>query len=93
MPDKVVENAAIRVLGRSGTLELDQPVWRFLSEGARRKAAALGPDEKLVIQDNFREPMHVRVPFPAWAMRRDEVRAAPPPTGGARRRDDEIATY
>jgi hypothetical protein len=71
--DKVVENAAIRVVGRSGAQELDQSVWRILSPGARRKASALPLDEKLIVQDNFREPMHVRVPFPAWAMRRDEV--------------------
>jgi hypothetical protein len=25
-------------------------------------------NEKLIVQDNFREPMHIRVPFPAWAM-------------------------
>jgi hypothetical protein len=71
--DRVIENAAIRVLGCSGSLELSQPVWRFLSDSARRKAASLPPEEKLVIQDNFREPMHVRVPFPAWAMRPAEV--------------------
>lgn len=34
---------------------------------------SLPPNEKLVIQDNFREPMHVAVPFPAWAMRGDEA--------------------
>lgn len=71
--DRVIENAAIRVIGCSGSLELSQPVWRFLSDSARRKAASLPPEEKLVIQDNFREPMHVRVPFPAWAMRPAEV--------------------
>jgi hypothetical protein len=30
-------------------------------------------NEKLFIQDNFREPMHLRVPFPAWAMNPREV--------------------
>lgn len=70
---KVIENCAIRVLGRSGALELAQPVWAFLSPGARRRAETLGPEEKLVYQVNFREPMYVRVPFPAWAMRRGEV--------------------
>jgi hypothetical protein len=90
--EKVVENAGIRVVGRSGTLELEQPVWRGMSAGARRKAAQLPTNEKLVIQDNFREPMHVRVPFPSWAMRRDEAAYAsvPPPNG---RRDEEIDTF
>ena len=43
------------------------------------KPEILLPDEKLIVQDNFREPMHVRVPFPAWAMNREEA-AAPIPT-------------
>jgi hypothetical protein len=73
--EKVIENCAIRVLGRSGTLELSAPVWRFLSESARSKAASLPLEEKLIIQDNFREPMHVRVPFPAWAMNPREARS------------------
>jgi hypothetical protein len=47
-------------------------------------------DEKMVIQDNFREPMHVRVPFPPWAMRRDEV-AQDADTG--RSGAEEIPTY
>ncbi|MDF2441249.1 MAG: hypothetical protein JWN98_2233 [Abditibacteriota bacterium] len=71
--DRVIENSAIRVLGKSGSLEMTQPVWRFLSDAARRKAETLQVDEKMVIQDNFREPMHVRVPFPAWAMNREEA--------------------
>jgi uncharacterized protein len=72
--EKVIENAAIRVLGRTGTLELSSPVWQFLSSSAKRKAANLSLAEKLVIQDNFREPMQVRVPFPAWAMNKREAR-------------------
>ncbi len=71
--EKVIENAAIRVLGRTGILELNAPVWQFLSSSAKRKAANLSLAEKLVIQDNFREPMHMRVPFPAWAMNKREA--------------------
>jgi len=66
--EKVIENAGVRALGKSGSLELASPIWRFLGDGARRKAEALPPNEKLLIQDNFREPLHLRVPFPAWAM-------------------------
>jgi hypothetical protein len=79
--EKVIENAAIRVLGRTGTVELSNPVWQFLSSSARRKAANLSLDEKLVIQDNFREPMQVRVPFPAWAMNKREARKSKPNDG------------
>jgi hypothetical protein len=66
--EKVIENSALRVLGRTGTLELDTPVWKFLSASAKSKAAVLPLNEKLIFQDNFREPMHVRIPFPVWAM-------------------------
>jgi hypothetical protein len=75
--EKVIENAAIRVLGRSGALELSALAWRFLSDSARVKAESLELDEKLVVQDNFREPMHVRVPFPSWAMNPSEAATAP----------------
>ncbi len=71
--ERVIENSALRVLGKSGSLEMSQPVWSFLSQSARRKAENLLPDEKLLVQDNFREPMHVRVPFPTWAMNPNEA--------------------
>jgi hypothetical protein len=73
---RVIENAAIRALGKSGSLEMTQPIWRFLSDSARRKAENLQKDEKLIVQDNFREPMHVRVPFPCWALNREESQVA-----------------
>jgi DNA helicase HerA-like ATPase len=91
--EKVIENVAIRVLGRSGSLELGQPLWRFLSDSARRKAAALTVNEKMVIQDNFREPMHVRVPFPTWAMRQGEVAESPTTEAKVPDTEKEIATY
>ncbi|MGL6344536.1 MAG: ATP-binding protein, partial [Waterburya sp.] len=69
--DRVIENASIRVLGRSGSLELSQSVWRSLSDSARRKATELAVNEKMIIQDN--EPMYVRVPLPPWAMNPSEI--------------------
>jgi hypothetical protein len=89
--ETVVENAGIRAIGRSGALELEQAIWRFLGKSARRKAASLPQDEKLIVQDSFREPMHVRVPFPAWAMRRGEIDRDDPPAN-RRGRSEEIAT-
>jgi uncharacterized protein len=70
---RVVENAGLRALGKSGSLELGHPLWRLLSESARRKASMLLPEEKLLIQDSFREPMLVKVPFPPWALREAEA--------------------
>ncbi|MDJ0635545.1 MAG: ATP-binding protein [Xenococcaceae cyanobacterium MO_188.B29] len=69
--DRVIENASIRVLGRSGSLELSQSVWRSLSKSAQRKATELAVNEKMIIQDN--EPMYVRFPLPPWAMNPSEV--------------------
>lgn len=79
--DKVIENAGIRVLGRSGSLELSQTVWRGLSDTDRHSAASLAINEKMILQDSFRAPMHVRVPFPPWAMRKEEAARSRPAAG------------
>lgn len=92
--EKVIENASIKILGRSGSLELNQPLWRFLGDSNRRKAQALSVEEKLVLQDGFRAPMHVRVPLPPWAMRREEIWRGPEPSGAATLpEDDGLGTY
>jgi DNA helicase HerA-like ATPase len=91
--EKVIENAALRVLGRTGTLELDTIAWRFLSATAKSKASILPTNEKLVIQDNFREPMHIRVPFPVWAMNPNEARGKSGDSSTSKSPDDEISTY
>ena len=70
---RVIENSALRAIGKSGSNELSHPVWGLLSPAAKRKAESLLGEEKLIVQDNFREPMHVRVPFPPWAMNPDEA--------------------
>ena len=75
---RVIENCAVRVLGRTGSQELSNTLWGFLSPAMKRRAQALGPEDKLVYQVNFREPMQVRVPYPAWAMRRDEAELGAP---------------
>ena len=92
--EKVIENAALRVLGKTGTLELDTTAWRILSASAKSKAVVLPLNEKLIIQDNFREPMHIRVPFPVWAMNPREAMVSP--ANGdttSKSSDDEILTY
>jgi hypothetical protein len=72
---KVVESAAVRVLGRTGPAELSDQVWRAWSQTARRQSSQLRPNEKLVTQPTFRAPMLVNMPFPAWAMRRADIAA------------------
>jgi uncharacterized protein len=75
---RVVENCAIRVLGRSGSHELRQDVFSFLPESLRDYVEQLGSADKVVHQPSFREPMHVRAPRPPWAMRRQEASRQPP---------------
>ena len=74
---RVIENAAIRAVGRSGTLELGQDVWRFLGSSARLAAAQLQPEEKLLYQPSFREPMLAKIPFPPFALSEGDAASAP----------------
>lgn len=75
---RVVENAALRVLGRSGGHELQQDIFSFLPESLRTYVSQLGSADKVVHQPSFRQPMQVKVPRPPWAMRRQEARDEPP---------------
>ena len=65
---RVIENAAIRAVGRSGMQELSTEVWRFLGPSSKSAASQLQPDEKLIYQPGFREPMLVKIPFPPFAL-------------------------
>jgi hypothetical protein len=93
--EKVIENASISVIGRSGSLELSQSIWRFLSKSNQRKAAELTLSEKILIQNN--EPMHVLVPLPPWTMNPREATDNPvidvDATTVEEDDDDDIATY
>jgi hypothetical protein len=80
---RVIENSAVRVVGRSGTLELSADVWKFLGPAARAQAAQLLETEKLVVQPSFRAPMLAKIPFPPWALRKEES-ATPPAHPSAR---------
>jgi hypothetical protein len=75
---RVVENAAIRVLGRTGGHELQQDLFSFLPESLRSYVAGLGSGDKVIHQPSFRQPMQIKVPRPPWAMRRQEARSEPP---------------
>ena len=76
--DVVIENSQTRVLGRSGGQELADSIWRGFSEGDRKLALRLSPDEKVIVAPNFREALHVKVPRPPWAMRPEEATDVPP---------------
>ena len=70
---KIVESAAVRVLGRTGAAELQDKVWQGWDKSFRQQASFLRLDEKLIMQTTFRQPMFVKMPFPAWAMRREDI--------------------
>jgi hypothetical protein len=72
----VIEMSAVRVLGRTGPAELQDKVWQAWDKATRRQASVLRADEKLVDQPTFRQPMFVEVPFPPWAMRREDIAPA-----------------
>lgn len=79
---RVIENAAVRAIGRSGTLELGAEVWKFLGLSARSAASQLQPDEKLLYMPSFREPMLAKIPFPPFALSENDVdHSAPSPIG------------
>lgn len=82
----VIENSQTRVLGRSGGQELADAIWRGFSEGDRKLALRLGAEEKVIVAPNFREALHVKVPRPPWAMRKEEASdQAPAALPGANR--------
>ena len=87
---RVIENAGVRAVGRSGTLEMAADVWKFLGPAARSQAAQLLENEKLLVLPAFRAPMLTKIPFPPWALRQEEElpcgspQAGPPGAGAAR---------
>jgi uncharacterized protein len=70
---RVIENCGIRAVGRSGTLEMAADVWKFLTKEVRSQAAQLLESEKLLVQPSFRAPMLAKIPFPPWALRKEEA--------------------
>jgi hypothetical protein len=89
---RVIENSAVRAVGRSGTLELSAEVWKFLGQAAKNQAAQLMEDEKLIVQPSFRAPMLAKIPFPPWALRKEESMSPPAshPVGDSRFAADTI---
>lgn len=88
---KVIENCSIRAAGRSGTLETNQEVWKGFGRSARAAAAQLQPDEKLIHQPSFREPMLAKIPFPPFALNRED--AVPEPAAPDARRSRAEAAH
>ncbi|MBT9586942.1 ATP-binding protein [bacterium] len=74
--ERVVGNAALRVVGRLESGESLKDAYGWLSAGLRRRATLLQPGTMVVSQPQVPVPLVVRFPFPAWATRRSEVESA-----------------
>lgn len=74
---KIFQNSDMKVLGRTGSIELSTSAWGPLLSGPeRQRAALLSLKEKMVLQGRFFSWMNALTPFPAWAMKREHI---PPP--------------
>jgi hypothetical protein len=70
---RVIENASVRAVGRSGSLELSAEVWKFLGPAGRIQAAQVQAEEKLLILPSFRAPMLAKIPYPPWALKKEDA--------------------
>ena len=70
---QVIENAAVRAVGRSGALEMRADVWRFLGDAGRDQASRLSAEEKLLVLPSFRAPMLAKIPYPPWALKKEDA--------------------
>ena len=73
--NRIVANAALRVVGRLDTAEAERSEYGFLTAAARGRASILKPGTMIVQQPEIPMPLLVRFPFPAWATRKSEVAA------------------
>jgi DNA helicase HerA-like ATPase len=75
---RVVENASIRILGRTGGHELRAEAASFLPTSLRSFVETMGSGDKVIDIPPFRQPLIARLPRPPWAMRKAEATRQPP---------------
>jgi len=75
---RVVENASIRILGRTGGHELRAETASFLPTSLRSFVETMGGGDKVIDTPTFRQPLIARLPRPPWAMRKAEATTQPP---------------
>jgi hypothetical protein len=84
---RIVQNAALRVVGRLDPAEAERAEYGFLTAAGRGRASILKPGTMIVLQPEIPTPLLVRFPFPAWATRKGEVaEGAADPFAGFRER-------
>lgn len=71
--ERVVGNAALRVVGRLEACESQKSTYGWLTASLNQRATLLLPGTMLISQPQVPVPLLVRFPFPAWATRRSEA--------------------
>ncbi len=71
--ERVVGNAAVRVVGRLECSESEDSSYGWLTPTLRQRATMLKPGNMLIAQPQVPVPILIRFPFPAWATRRSEA--------------------
>jgi DNA helicase HerA-like ATPase len=70
--ERVVGNAALRVVGRLESAESQKDAYGWLA-GLHQRSTLLQPGTMIMAQPEVPVPLVVRFPFPAWATRRSEA--------------------
>lgn len=79
---RIVGNAAFRIVGRLDTAESQRDEYGFLPAAARLRAGILKPGTLIVHQPEIPVPLLLQFPFPAWATRASEAAAPADPFRG-----------
>jgi len=70
---EVLENAALRVVGRLDAAEAERSEYGWMLPSTRARARLLKPGTMVVSQPSIPVPLVVDFPFPPWATRKEEV--------------------
>jgi DNA helicase HerA-like ATPase len=70
---RVVGQAAVRVVGRLDSAEVERPEYNFLTGACRKRSLLLKSGSMFIHQPEVPSPLLVGFPFPAYATRSSEV--------------------
>ena len=70
---RVVGQAAVRVVGRLDSAEVERPEYNFLTGACRKRSLLLKSGSMFIHQPEVPSPLLVGFPFPAYATRLREV--------------------
>ena len=63
---RVTGNSATKIIGRTGSAEVNAPDYRFLDQDIRAAVTRLGKGELLISHAIYRQPIKVVFPRPAY---------------------------